>query len=147
MSTFTPDATGATAEQINLIEHLFYNGFSGGNLDVIEEVFHPDIEFDSPGLPAGLEGIKKIVTLNNTAMSEWRFTIEDLFGHENKVVVRWSAKGVHTGSFMDEAPTGKPVSLTGQSIIKIEQGQITADWMVADMMSFLSQLGIVQPPG
>ena len=43
-------------KNIALIKHLFLDGFSGGHMDVIDEVFHPEFELDDVNmvrLPSG----------------------------------------------------------------------------------------------
>jgi len=126
-----------------LVEKLLYSGFSGGNMEVIEQVFSPDIRFEDPMFPPGLEGIKALVKKNNDAMSNWQFAIEDMFCDENKAAVRWTANGIHTGSFMHEEPTGSPVELKGIVIYEIQGQKIMRDWLMSDNLGFLTQIGIL----
>lgn len=131
---------------VSLVKRLMFDGFSGGHLDVVEDVFHPDIEFNSPGLAPGIEGIKAIVAKNNAAMKPWQFHIEDMISDGAKTAVRWHATGMHTGSFMGEEPTGNEVTLRGQVVYEIEDGKIIRNWMMDDKLGFLMQLGLVSPP-
>ena len=50
------------------MRRLFDEGFSGGDLAVVEEIFSPDIKLVGPNLPSGIEGIKAIVRKNNEAL-------------------------------------------------------------------------------
>lgn len=132
-------------KNIALIKHLFLDGFSGGHMDVIDEVFHPEFELEHPSLPPGIEGVKTIVKMNNDAFEGWHFTIHDLICEGDKVVARYTATGIHRNSFMNETPTGKEVQLNGISIYKIKDNQIIKDWYAPDELNFLIQLGIIPP--
>lgn len=133
-------------EHLSLVKRLMFEGFSGGVLDVVEEVFHPEIEFSSPGMEPGIEGIKAIVAKNNAALKPWQFHIDDMISDGNKTVVRWHAEGEHVGSFMGEVPTGKKVRLQGHVMYEIENDRIVRNWMMDDKLGFLMQLGVLSPP-
>lgn len=126
-----------------LVEKLFFEGFSGGNLQIVEEVFSPDIHFQDPVFPDGIEGIKALAAKNNRAMSDWAFIIKDMLCDSAKTAVRWSASGRHTGSFMGEEPTGNTVELNGIVIYEIHDNQITHDWLMSDNLGFLTQIGVL----
>lgn len=128
---------------IALIKRLFLDGFSGGHMDVIEEVFHPEFELNHPSLPPGIEGVKTIVKMNNNAFDGWHFIIHDLICEDDKVVARYTGSGVHNNSFMNETPTGKEVNLNGISIFMIKDNKIIKDWYAPDDLNFLIQLGII----
>lgn len=136
-------APGCSAANKVLVEKLFYQGFSGGNMEVLDEVFAEDIHFEYPGVPAGLEGIKAIVQKNNASFAGWQFTMHDTLCDGNKVTVRWSASGKHVNSFMGEEPTNREVELSGISIYQIENNKITADWVTPDNLGFLTRLGVM----
>lgn len=141
---FSASAEAACPEDYrNLVEKLFFQGFSGGNLAVVEEVFSPDIHFEDPMFPEGIEGIKALVAKNNAAMSDWTFAIEDMLCDGDKTAVRWMATGIHTGSFMGEPPTGNQVALKGIVVYQIEGNRITRDWLMSDNLGFLTQIGIL----
>lgn len=129
------------AQNEALIRRLFDEGFSGGNLAVVEEIFSPDIKLVDPNLPPGIEGVKAIVVKNNTTFDDWHFILHDVLPVDDKVVVRWTGTGIHANSFMGEAPTHKTVSLDGIAIYQIEDGRIVVDWVIPDNLQFLMQLG------
>ena len=138
-------APGCSAANKTLVEKLFYQGFSGADMDVLDEVFAEDIHFEYPGVPQGLEGIKAIVQKNNDSFAGWRFTMHDTLCDGDKVTVRWSASGRHVNSFMGEEPTGSEVELSGISIYRVENNRITADWVTPDNLGFLTQIGVLNP--
>lgn len=141
---FASDYVYSSDNNKAIVEKLFYEGFSGGNLRVIDELIGEDFILDDPNLPPGKEGLKAIVTKNNTSFSNWKFTIHDLLLDGDKVTARWTGSGVHVNSFMGEIPTNKVVSLHGISIYQIRDNKIVADWVIPDNLGFLKQLGVVQ---
>jgi len=140
------NAYGAcTQAQIALMDKLFFEGFSGGNMDVIDEVFHPEFTLSHPSLPPGIEGVKTIVKMNNDAFDNWHFTVHDMICDADKIVVRYTGTGTHANPFMGESPTGKQVELNGISIIVIKDNQIIKDWYAPDELNFFIQLGLIPP--
>lgn len=142
-----PPALYATCTdvQTDVMDKLFFEGFSGGNMEVIDEVFHPDFELNHPSLPPGIEGVKTIVRMNNHAFDGWHFTVHDLICDGDKVVARYTGSGVHVKPFMGETPTKKQVKLDGISIFVIHGKQIVKDWYMPDDLGFLIQLGVIPP--
>lgn len=134
-----------TQKNIAIVKRLFLEGFSGGNLDVIDEVISPDFDLQDPNLPPGIEGLKAIVKKNNDAFENWHFTLHDVIAADDKVVVRWTGSGIHANSFMGETPTAKEIQLNGIGIYQVLDDKIVTDWVVPDNINFLEQLGIMKP--
>jgi predicted ester cyclase len=128
-----------------LVSRLILECFSGGHLHVIDEIVSPEFEFYYPNVPEGIEGLKAIVKKNNDSFEGWSFTIHELFAEGDKVIARWSATGIHAKSFMGEPSTGEEVHLKGISIYEIQKGKIVKDWVEADYVGFLTQLGVLSP--
>jgi len=128
-----------------VVRRLFLECFSGGHLEVIDEIVAPDFEFEYPNLPAGVEGLKAIVRKNNESFEGWHFELHDVIAADDKVVVRWTGFGTHVKSFLGESPTGKRVELRGISIYVVRDGIIRKDWVEPDHLAFLSQLGLLPP--
>ena len=138
-------APGCSSANRELVEKLFNQGFSGGNLSVLDEVMSEDIHFHDPMVPEGLEGIKALVKKNSDSFEGWHFKMHDLLCDGDKVTVRWSGYGKHVASFMGETVTHNDVELNGISIYRIKAGKIVADWVVPDNLGFLMQIGVLEP--
>jgi hypothetical protein len=65
----------------------------------------------------------------------------------DRVVTRWTARGTHRGELMGIPPTGKPVTMTGITINRLEGGKVVEDWTVFDQLGLLQQLGAIPAPG
>jgi predicted ester cyclase len=70
-------------------------------------------------------------------------TIEDMLAEGDRVAVRLTARGTHTGEFMGIPPTGKQVTVTGTVICRIAEGKIQEDWFNSDALGLLQQLGVI----
>lgn len=84
-----------------------------------------------------------------TTFPDLHFTISDLVVEGEKVVVRWFLQGTDLGGYEGHAPTGRPVRLTGITIMRMEQDIIVEEWNEVDIAGLLRQLGFVympQPP-
>jgi predicted ester cyclase len=74
-------------------------------------------------------------------------TIEDMIAEGDKVVVRVSARGTHSGELFGIPASGRELTTTGVAILRIENGKIVEHWSEVDMMRVLVQIGAVTPPG
>ena len=61
------------------------------------------------------------------------------------VAARFTARGVHNGAFMGLPPTGKPITMTGIEIFRLENGKIAELWGEANLLGLMQQLGILPP--
>ena len=137
-----------------LVRRLFLDGFSKNDPDVLRAVLSEDFALSSAGAIAdddvnktsGRDTLIAGMHHNHRSFADWRFEIDHLMGAGDHVAARWTATGTHVGSFMGEPPTGKPVTLQGNSLYRIADGQIVADWVFANQADFAAQLGIGAPP-
>lgn len=128
-----------------VVRKLLMECFSGGHLDVLDEVISEDFEFEYPNPPSGMEGLRAIVRKNNTCFEGWQFEVHDIFASSEKVSLRWSASGTHVKSFLGEPVTGKMIYLRGISIYWLRDGKIFKDWVEPDNLGFMTELGLVAP--
>jgi predicted ester cyclase len=124
-----------------VVRRLFMECFSGAHFELLDDLLSPDFEFEYPNVPPGIEGLKAIVKKNNETFENWQPKVHELLAEDDKVVARWSCTGIHTKSFLGEAPTGKEVKLKGIAIYTLKDGKVCNDWVESDNLGFLTQLG------
>ena len=73
--------------------------------------------------------------------------IEDLIAEGDKVAVRQTWRGTHTGNFQGIPPTGKPVTFTSLEVYRVTGGKLAEEWVELDMLGLLQQLGVIPPMG
>jgi predicted ester cyclase len=72
------------------------------------------------------------------AMPDLQFTVEDAVADDDRVALRWRARGTAIG------PSGPlPVEISGLSFARIEDGKATRIWDAWDKLGLLQQLGHV----
>jgi len=78
---------------------------------------------------------------------EARFIVEDVIGEGEKVVVRYSVEGAHTGNFFGIPATGKQISMGGISVYRVIGGKLAEAWVQYDQLGLMQQLGVIPMPG
>lgn len=82
----------------------------------------------------GIEGFKKSFNYYLTTFSDIKFTFIDVWGHGDKLVKHWNFKGTHTA-------TGKPMNLSGVTLVKMKNGKIIEEQDFDDNLWYNQQLG------
>jgi steroid delta-isomerase-like uncharacterized protein len=123
-STVTPDANKA------LIRRVFEEIIPAGDTAAMREVMDPDfLDHDPlPGQPPGGAGGEYVVSTMHTAQPDLRFTIDDLLAEGDRVVIRWTLHGTHTGPMLGRPPTGQPVAFAAIVIFRIADGRLAERW-------------------
>jgi steroid delta-isomerase-like uncharacterized protein len=100
-------------------------------------------------LPAspGIEGMNEVITTCRAAFEHLKVTIEDMVAEGNNVTARFTAHGIHKGSFMGLPATGKPITMAGIEIFRIKDGKIVELWGEANLLGLMQQLGIFPETG
>jgi predicted ester cyclase len=100
----------------------------------------------SPGCSADLDGMKAAYRMFVHG-APGTHSIEDMVAEGDKVVVRVSARGTHSGELFGIPASGREFTSTGIAILRIENGKIVEHWNEVDMMGAMVQIGAVTPPG
>lgn len=125
-----------------------YEAFNQRNWSVYYELAAPDGVLHNASMTIqGLDAYKQFISMYLTAFPDAQFTIEDLIAEGDRVVVRYTFRGTHTGDLMGISPTGKQVTVTGINIVRIVNGKAVEGWQNGDTLGMLQQLGVVPAPG
>jgi steroid delta-isomerase-like uncharacterized protein len=116
-----------------------------GNVALVPKLFAPDCRVHDPTIAgiSGPDGVIRFVTMCRAAFPDLQLTIEDQIADGNKVATRFTLRGTQTGRFLDIAPTGKQVTVTGMNIAHVLHGRIVESWLLRDDLGLLHQLGVV----
>ena len=98
-----------------------------------------------PGQGTGRDGAIDRFSLLVGALAP-HFTIEDVIAEGDRVVVRWTNAGTHIGEFADTPATGRPFTIPGIDIYRIEGDLLAEHWHVVDQLAMLGQLGLLPDP-
>jgi predicted ester cyclase len=106
--------------------------------DVVSDEF---VNHEAPeGTPPGLGSITMFMHLLNQAFSEQRWEIHDLLAEDEKVVIRCTHSGVHTGDYFGLPATGRRFAYKQIHIIRVVDGKGVEHWAVRDDTSLMQQL-------
>ena len=119
-----------------LVRRYFEEFHNRRRLDLGEHIL-------GPGL---LEPTLGVAAMLRTAFPDYRLTVDDQLAEANKVATVWTGSGTHQGEWASPigpvAPTGKAVTWTGTTTLRVAEGKIAevigTNW---DHLGILQQLG------
>lgn len=100
-----------------------------------------------PLLPplSGVEGAKQLAAIWK-GFSDMKYSIDDVLSQGDRVAMRFSMTGKHTGTVMGIPATGKTINITATGIFRVVDGKATDNWVNVDGLALMTQLGVVTPP-
>ncbi len=132
-----------------LVRRALQEIYARGNLELANEVVHPDFvdhEPAHPERPAGPDSVKQTARSLQTAFGGLRFEVEDEIAEGDKVVQRVIMSGRHIGPLMGSEPTGREFAVRHTYIWRIADDKIVEHWGSRDDLGLLAQLGLLPPP-
>ncbi len=87
--------------------------------------------------------LKRAMQRLASALADPAFTIEDVIGEGDRVVVRLTASATHVGDFMGMPASGRRYSIAEIHIFRFRDGQVVEHWHQFDQLGMMRQLGIV----
>ncbi|MFP4438735.1 MAG: ester cyclase [Chloroflexaceae bacterium] len=139
-----------TPQENNAIAMRFFDS-AWNKGEFHEELLAPDaLDHSTVGgqkkVERGSGSFRQIVGMFRSAMPDIKLTVEDEIYTDDKVVHRWMLNGTDTGGVMGMPPSGKQLTLTGTTIVRMQDGKIVERWANVDELGLLQQLGVVPPP-
>lgn len=118
--------------------------FGEGDLASAEELISPSfVDHEAPpGTPTGPKSVAQIVGMLHGAFDDIRYEVEDVFGHGDKVALRLTMSGIHTGNLFGREATGKRFSVGQIHIFRVEDAQVAEHWANRDDAGMMRQLGL-----
>jgi steroid delta-isomerase-like uncharacterized protein len=137
-----------TSEQTKTIVNRFWQAYEADDQSALDAVLAPDLVARTPGSPEPQNREQHLqgIYMFNAAFSERHFTIDEMIAEGDTVATRTTLRGIHTGAFQGHPPTGKPMSATGLTLERIQDGRIVERWFSFDTMRVLQELGLTTPP-
>jgi steroid delta-isomerase-like uncharacterized protein len=122
-----------------VVRRLYDEMVNPNRLDNLAEVISDEL--------VGPDGMRGAASFANTmtrlrgTLPDLHYTIEDLVAEDDRVVVRWTLRGTHTGEFRGLPPSGKKIVNTGFAIFRIANGKIVHATVETDRLGFLMAIG------
>jgi predicted ester cyclase len=134
-----------SSEDNKAMIHRIAGLFAKDTIDEYLSYYAPDakLHFLPPGLPPGREGARVFYQMFLGAFPDARVRVDNLVGEGDVVAETFVLEGTHTGPFQGIPPTGKPVRVTGMTMMRVVNGQIVERWSEADFLGLMQQIGAV----
>lgn len=134
---------------IAVIRRWLEEGWSQGHLEVADELIDASFSVHGAGgqvVRSGPDGAKQLVAAWRAGFPDGRMTVDDIFAEGDKVVIRMTWNGTHTGSFYGYPPSGQRVSVTSTGIDRLANGKVVEGWGELDMLGLYQQIGVLPRP-
>jgi len=94
-----------------------------------------------PGMPNGPQSMwNTFQNILRPALSDMRVTIHDQIAEGDKVTTRKTISGLHSGTLMGIAATGRKVSIDVIDIVRVHDGQYLEHWGLNTLSQVLAAL-------
>ena len=144
------NSSGAEGERnMALVQRLFDEGFSKGDLSIADEMVAPDCkehQYFGPNHPDGPQGVKNVISDLRRLFPDFTLTADKMVAVGDEVWVRATGRGTHGGELMGRPPTGKQVEVDVIDICLFENGKMVEHWGVPDRFHMMIQVGIIPTP-
>ncbi|HEX9388694.1 MAG TPA: ester cyclase [Anaerolineales bacterium] len=101
-----------TSKNKALMRRIYEEMWNGGNPALAREIFTQP------------EGVERFVRQFLLSFPDLQHTVEEMIEERGQLAVRFSARGRHTGPWMDFAPTGRSILYTGVTLARIVENKI-----------------------
>jgi predicted ester cyclase len=136
-----------TAERNKLVVRGFLEEvINTGDVERLPEFISPDCREtnDPTGRSVGLESMRAHVLGVRQTYSDLHIAVEQQIAEGEWVATRITARGIHSGSWMGMAPTGKKVVITGVNLDRVVDGRIVEHGGAANMLEALLAIDAIR---
>jgi ketosteroid isomerase-like protein len=123
---------------------LTMSDLTSKNKDLMRRIYEEMWNRAQPGLAAELfarpEGAERFVSQFLTSFPDLQHTVEGMIAEGDQVAVQFSARGTHSGPWLDFAPTSRPIHYSGVTLARIADDKILEHHTWWDKAALIEQL-------
>jgi len=108
--------------------------FNEGKIDEVKKFVTPDLIYHGLEEVKGLENFKQWVAEDRKAFPDMQITIEDAFGEQDKLAMRWNLKGTFAKELHGSQPSHEKFETQGVEIFHFQDGKIKEAWTIFGSM-------------
>ena len=126
-----------------LVARFYQEIYQQWQMEKVSEYLSLDfVSHDWTAGMVGPDGFKAYYEVFRTAVPDAHYEVLDLVAENDRVVVRWQMTGTHVGEFpgIDIRPTGRPITLNGVAIYRIENNLMVERWVISDLYSAIQEV-------
>lgn len=113
--------------------------------ELIPELLSPDIVFrGSLGVAVrGSEGFRGYMQSVQRAFPDFHNVVEEVVSQDDRIAVRLTYRGTHSGPIFGHPATGKRVEYSGIALFRVADTVIREGWVLGDTVTLWKQLGVL----
>lgn len=117
---------------------------NAGDVDgYVTTLYAPEAVFHGfpPAFAPDRDGIAGFFRALRAGVPDATISAQDLFADGDRVAVRFTLTGTHTGELFGVTASGAPIDAEGITILRFADGRCVERWNRLDDVAFLSQIG------
>jgi steroid delta-isomerase-like uncharacterized protein len=134
------------SEQNKAASRAVFEIWTTGELERLDHYVAADVVHHDPYDPNGsngIEGHRRTIATNRKAFPDMAITIEDQIAEGDRLATRWTSTMTHSGALGGLPPTGNPVTISGITVERFEDGKVVEAWRSMDTLGLLRQIGAI----
>jgi steroid delta-isomerase-like uncharacterized protein len=132
-----------SAENKALVEDLYVNIIAKGQMDRLREVVADDCLDHAATAMGWKNGFLDHVRWLRSIVTDMVIQVTDMVAEEDRVVAYWTFTGTHQGELAGTPPTGRKVTGTAISQLRLRDGKLVEYQVKADFLGILQQIGVM----
>ena len=132
-----------TAEANEALVRDSFEAFNAGDAERLRAVVAPDLVMHLAELPEpihGRETWQQGFEMMKRAFPDLEAQIDDAVAADDRVAVRVSFRGTHSGEFQGIPATGRSIHYVSHEFYRVADGLIVEEWICSDMASLFRQM-------
>jgi len=137
-----------TARNRAAATRFVYDLWQAGDLSPMDQFFDPSFVNHTPlrGQRQGSSGVRQFFAQWRAAFPDMIVTIDLLVSAGDAAVIRWTSRGHHLAPLLGVAQSGRYVTISGITELRLRGGRIAHMWQHWAVLSFLDQAGVMPKP-
>lgn len=131
-----------SVDQVPQFVRLFDEMFNKLDMSIADDIFSSDFKAHCPLVPVlDRSGFKSYVQGFYDAFYNLTVKINDIIRADNRLVLRLTFNGKHTGDFLGIDASESKVTIPAIAIFRLENGEVVECWIEMDLLGAISQIG------
>jgi predicted ester cyclase len=93
--------------------------------------------------PMDIEGHNQFGKMFYLGFPDLKHSIDDVISEGEKVAVRFTMSGTHTGNFIGIFPTNKSINISAMAVLHLKANKVNKIYGEFNQMNLMKQLGVV----
>ena len=128
-----------------VVQRMFDEIINAHNVARADDFYDPNFVHHTlpPPYSRDLDGLKQYASESFQACPDLHLTLDYMIAEGDWVAIHFTAHGTQQGEMMGIPATGKEFSYSGVLTSRIVDSRIVEDWLHADQLGLLQQLGVL----